>query len=173
MRGADAPSATAASRARVGALDRRQRESDQDRQRNQHLTDDHGRLGEPQMPLAEDALPRQQQVEDQSGDNGRRGEQALRDDDQPPPPGKSNRRQTIADADSQRHGDQHRAQRHRQGYADDAPERRVGGEEQPQGMQHVAAVAFPFELREDGAQQTGGVGAGRRCQAQIVRLAGG
>ncbi|HRI10566.1 MAG TPA: hypothetical protein PKW35_22250, partial [Nannocystaceae bacterium] len=80
MRGADAPSATAASRARVGALDRRQRESDQDRQRHQHLTDDHGRLGEPQMPLAEDALPRQQQVEDQSGDNGRRGEQALRDD---------------------------------------------------------------------------------------------
>ncbi len=33
-------------------------------------------------------------------------------------------------------------------------EARLAGSDAPQGLQHVATVAFPFEQREDGAQQT-------------------
>jgi hypothetical protein len=63
------------------------------------------------------------------------------DDDQRTPPRKAKRRQQIAAANAQGHGDEHGAQRHRQGDADDRPQLRISGEQQSQcGVRGVEQV---------------------------------
>ena len=62
----------------VSGLKRRVTHRHQNRKRQHYLRDHHGGLREQESPVAERALPRQQQVHDQADDHGRQRQQCVK-----------------------------------------------------------------------------------------------